>query len=82
MSTADRPNGGHKFDRTINMDSDHLALLGLCIDALAAGAGDRGAADRMGDFYDEMEREGTQADIIANCRNLYEIVAAALDSEA
>jgi len=82
MSTADRPNGGHKVDHTIKVDSDQLALLALAIDALAAGAGDRGASDRMGDFYNEMERDGTQEDIVAKCRSVYEIIGAALDSKA
>ena len=82
MSTPDRPNGGHKIDHTLKLDSDQLVLLGLCVDALAAGAGDRGASDRMGDFYKEMARDGTQEDIVARCQSLYEIIAAALDSTA
>jgi len=80
MNTADRPNGGLEFDHTIKLDSDQLVLLGLCVDALAAGAGDRGASDRMGDFYKEMARDGTQQDIVAKCQTLYEVIVAALDS--
>jgi hypothetical protein len=82
MSTADRPDGGDKFDHTIKVDSDQLELLALAIDALAAGAGDRGASDRMGDFYKWMERERTQEDIVAKCRSVLEIIGAALGSEA
>jgi len=50
MRTADRPGGGDKFDDTIKVDSDQVELLTPAVDALAAGAGDRGASDRMGDF--------------------------------
>jgi hypothetical protein len=74
MSTADRPS-----DYTINLDIDQLELLCLCVDALAAGAGDRGASDRMGDFYKAMERDRTQEDVVARCRSLFEIIAAAGD---
>ena len=82
MSTADRPEGGDKSDRTLTVDIDQLELLALAVDALAAGAGDRGASDRMGDFYKWMERERTQEDIAARCRSVLEIIGAALSSKA
>lgn len=82
MGTADRPNGERKPEYTINLDIDQLELLCLCIDALAAGAGDRGASDRMGDFYKQMERDGTQEDVVASCRSLFDIIAAAGDHPA
>jgi hypothetical protein len=82
MSTADRPNDAPKSDYTINVDTDQLELLCLGIDALAAGAGDRGASDRMGDFYDAMVKDGTQEGLIARCRSLFDIIAAAGDGKA
>jgi hypothetical protein len=81
MSTADRPNGVDKLDRTIKVDIDQLELLVLAVDALAAAAGDRGSSDRMGDLYERMERERTQEEIVAKCRSVSEIIVAALDSK-
>ena len=82
MSTADRPGGGDQFDHTIKVDGDQLELLALAVDALAAAAGDRGASDRMGDFYKWMERERTQEDVVARCRSVLEIIGGALGSKA
>jgi hypothetical protein len=82
LSTADRPDGGDKIDRTITVESDQLELLALAVGALAAAAGDRGASDRMGDFYKRMERERTQEEIVAKCRSVLEIIGAALGSKA
>jgi hypothetical protein len=82
MSVPDRPNAGDELDHTIKVDSDQLELIALAIDALAAAAGDRGASDRMGDFYKRMEREGTQEHVVAKCQSVYDIISAALDSTA
>ena len=82
MISAGGPNDGHTLDHTIKVDSDQLALVGLGIDALAAGAGDRGAAERMSGIYEAIDRNGTRPDLIADCRSLYDIIVAAIESKA
>jgi hypothetical protein len=79
MSSPDRPTTGGGLDHLIKVDNDQLELLALAVDALAAAAGDRGASDRMGDFYKRMENEGTQDDVVARCQNVYDIVSTALE---
>jgi hypothetical protein len=79
MSAPDRPTTGGGLDHLIKVDNDQLELLALAVDALAAAAGDRGASDRMGDFYKRMENEGTQDDVVARCQNVYDIVSTALE---
>lgn len=82
MSTADRPEGESSVERTIVVDGEQLELLAVAVDALAAAAGDRAASDRMGDFYNTLERQRSEQDIIARCRNVSEIIVAALDRAA
>lgn len=79
MSTADRPEGESSVERTIVVDGEQLELLAVAVDALAAAAGDRAASDRMGDFYNTLERQRSEQDIIDRCRSVSEIIVAALD---
>jgi len=79
-AAADHPDGGHKFDHTIKVDSDQLALLALGMDALLAGAGDNVSRAAMADTYAEIKKDGTEAQFVADCRNLYNVLTEALDA--
>jgi hypothetical protein len=81
MSAPDRRDTGGELDHVITVDNDQLELLALAVDALAAAAGDRGASDRMGDFYKRMEQQRTQDDVVAKCQDVFDIISAALESK-
>jgi hypothetical protein len=75
------PDGGRKFDHTIKVDNDQLALLALGMDALMAGAGDTVSQVAMADVYAEIKKDGTEAQFVADCRTLYNVLTTALHGD-